>query len=159
MPFFATTPLIGPGLDTPTTDAQFALGTRVNGTDGSTWVYVQAAGAIEQYDVVSVDEDYQATPATPTTVATGDQLAAAQVAFADDAYGWVALNGGALTLAVSAHATVNTVLYIGTVSGHLSTTASSATLSGVRITTSNATSAVANIECILTWPRCLGAGN
>lgn len=155
---FNTTPTIGVALEQPATEAQFDVGTRLQGTDASTWVYVQANGAIDQYDVVTIDETGTATPATIASVIDGNQLGFAQVAIADDEYGWVALNGNPLTVAVSGTSTVNVPLYIGTVSGHLSTTASSATVAGIAIQTASSTSAGTSATAIVTWPKTLQAG-
>ena len=40
------------------------LGTRMVGTDASTWLYVTAGSAVAQYDVVAVTEAYSAVPIT-----------------------------------------------------------------------------------------------
>lgn len=157
--FYQTGSTLGVNLNATNATAQFALGTRIPGSDGTTWVYVQAAGAIEAFDVCTVDEDFQCAAAEIANAMTGSQLAFAQIAFADDEYGWVPLNGGGnLLVTVSAHSTLNTVLYIGTVSGHLSTTGSSATVVGVAIQTANSTSTNATPEIIATWPRIGGTG-
>jgi hypothetical protein len=156
--FFITSGAAGANLDGTTTDQRFALGTRVTGNNGTTWFYVQADGAIDDNDVVTVDENFQATPATIATTIDGNQLAFAQNAFADNEYGFVAVNGPSLTVAVSGTSTVNVAIYIGTVSGHLSTTASSATVAGVAIQTASSTSTGTSATAIVTWPKILQAG-
>lgn len=156
--FFATSGLAGANLDVTSVTQQFALGTRIAGNSGTTWVYVQADGAVDDNDVVSIDETFQATPVTIASAIDGGQLAVAQCAFADNEYGWVALNGGALTVAVSGTSTVSVAIYIGTVSGHLSTTASSATVAGIAIQTASSTSTGVSSTAIVSWPKCLLAG-
>lgn len=152
--FYVSSSVIGVDLNNTSSTATHALGTVVQGSDGTQWVYVQANNAIEQYDVVTIDEDFQCDCATIALALTGSQIGFAQVAFADDEYGWVPVRGlGNMLVSVSAHSTLNTVLYIGTVSGHLSTTASSATVAGVAIQTASTTSAVSTPEVIATWPR------
>lgn len=52
--------------------------------------YVQASGAITAYDAVKVDNDGQASALTTTISGTEPTaVGAAQVAFADNEYGWV----------------------------------------------------------------------
>lgn len=156
--FYSNSSKLGVNLNATTTDAQFSLGDVVTGSDGSEWVYVQADGAIDQYDVVTVDEGFQATPATVATTIDGNQLSFAQIAFADNEYGWVARRGGELIVAVSGTSTVNVAIYIGTVSGHLSTTASSATVAGVALQTASSTSTGTSATAIVSWPKILQAG-
>ncbi len=73
------------------------LGDRASTPDGKVYVYVQANGAItgDGY-VVSIDESYQAVMTdtdTAATVAEGQSIGVAEVAFADDDYGWVQIYG------------------------------------------------------------------
>ena len=158
MAFYQTSSKIGVNLNAVSATADFTLGDVVQGSDGTEWVFVQANGTIDQYDVVSVDESFQASPASIPSVIEGDQLGFAQVAFADNEYGWVARRGGELVVAVSGTSTVNVAIYIGTVSGHLSTTASSATVVGVAIQTASSTSTGTSATAIVTWPKILQAG-
>ena len=152
--FYATSSKIGVNLNAVTTDAQFSLGDAVDGSDGTKWVYVQASGAIEAFDAVTIDENFQCYCSEIANAMDGQKLGFAQIAFADNEYGWVAVSGlGNLLVSVSSHSTINAVLYLGTVSGHLSTTASSATVAGVAIQTASSTSAVSTPEVIATYPR------
>jgi hypothetical protein len=158
MPFYQTGSKLGVNLNAVSSTADFTLGEVVLGSDGTEWVFVQADGAIDLYDVVTVDENFQATPATIATTIDGNQLGFAQVAFTDNDYGWVARRGNELIVAVSGTSTVNVAIYIGTVSGHLSTTASSATVAGVAIQTASSTSTGTSATAIVTWPKILQAG-
>lgn len=149
-----TTTVAGARLSNPESTQRHTLGTRILGTDNTSWVYVQASGAISASDVVTIDSSFQATRATVASAIAGGQLGFAQVAFADDDYGWVPLNGAPLTVNVSATSTLNVAIYVGTTSGHLSTTASSATVNGVVLLTANTSTAVAAFSAICTWPVC-----
>ena len=87
--------LLGVGIaDTPTSNATgHVLGTQVLGDDGTKYVYVQASGAITQYDCVAIDEAFQAAAITKALADDGHKIGFAQVAFADNDYGWVATEG------------------------------------------------------------------
>jgi hypothetical protein len=61
-------------------------------TEGS-FVFVQASGAIGQYDFVHIDVDGQAAKCTTTLAAQTSQVGAAQVAAADNEYLWVWIGG------------------------------------------------------------------
>jgi len=62
------------------------------------FVFVQADGAIDQYGWVKIEQDGQAAMLTTTNAGSqGLLIGVAQVAFANDEYGWVwvgGLNGG-----------------------------------------------------------------
>jgi hypothetical protein len=57
------------------------------------FVFVQANGAISQYDFVHVDTDGQAAKCTTTLAAQTSQVGVAQVAAADNEYLWVWIGG------------------------------------------------------------------
>lgn len=88
---------IGTGFDRTTATALFPLGTIAWGTPGKAYVYVQANGAItgDGY-VVSIDYAHQATMTDTDVAATileGNRVGVADVAFADNEYGWVQVYG------------------------------------------------------------------
>jgi len=72
----------------------FELGTMMWGHGGKCYVYVQASGAItgDGY-VVTIDEAFQAAMLTSSNDAYGDKIGVADVAFADNDYGWVQVYG------------------------------------------------------------------
>lgn len=116
----ATSGALGVNFTTTTTGtttngagALFALGTVVDGTDGSKWIYVQANGAITQYDVVGIDEDYQASTITSALAGAGYLPGFAQVAFADNDMGWVALRGSNINVRAAQSCAADTLLYVG----------------------------------------------
>ena len=61
-------------------------------TEGS-FVFVQANGAIAQYDFVHIDTEGQAAKCTTTLAAQTSQVGAAQIAAADNEYLWVWIGG------------------------------------------------------------------
>lgn len=81
--------LIGAQLGTYTTDAQFALGTLANGTDGALFQYVQALSAISTYNAVVIDQDGKASNATTTNAAELKSVGVAQLSIAVSCFGWV----------------------------------------------------------------------
>lgn len=98
---FATSPIAGCALDTvtagTTTDgagAPIQLGTRCLGNDGTEWMFVQAGAAISQYMFVAIDAAFQAYPVNSARVIEGMSVGVAQIAFADNDFGWVCLTGG-----------------------------------------------------------------
>lgn len=154
MPTYINTEgLAGANLNATTTDQLLSLGTVCTAQNNTRWTYVQADGAISAGDLVTIDDAGQATRATIAAAMSGDVLAFAQIAFADNEYGFVAVSGNPVTANVSATSTLNVAIYIGTTSGHISTTASSATLAGVALMTANASTAVASFNAIVSWPR------
>ena len=149
-----TTGLLGVTLtDTPTTQA-IQLGTKVSTDDNGTYLYVQANGAITQYDAVGVDENYQAASLTTAMADDGWMIGFAQVAFADNDYGWVALTGSNINVAVLASCAADTALYTTSTAGTLSSTTntSGTKIDGVVAVVSAGTAATTT-EIIATWPR------
>lgn len=154
--FVSNSPTIGVDLNNTTTTANFALGSRVNGSSDTLWVYVNANGAISAGDCVSINATGTATRATQATLyAKANEVAFAQNAFADQEYGWVARNGLGLTIAVSATVSASATLYLATTSGKLSDVASSGTFVGIGIAGVSTTATTTTTTGTLSWPRCL----
>jgi hypothetical protein len=107
------------GFTITTADRQFALGDCAYGSDGSAWVYVQANGAItgDGY-VCTIDEDWQAYMLTTSNDAEGDILGVADVAFADNDYGWLQIKGVCGVL-VAANCAANTRINATATAGQL----------------------------------------
>lgn len=137
--------------------ALFGLGQHVLGNASTEWIYVNAGLAITTGQIVGINATFTATPATATVAFAGQQLAFAQGAFAASDYGWVALRGDNLVVALSGVSTLGAALYIGN-SGQITTTAASGTLAGVTILTASATAILnAATTAYVSWPR-LSAG-
>lgn len=140
------------GTSTDGEDAEFKLGTCLNGSDNTVWCYVQANGAIDQYDAVGIDENFQAAALTKTMVDDGWNIAFAQVAFSDNDFGWVALRGANIQVNVLASCAVDVALYSSGSAGHLDDDSSSQTkVEGVVLVA--AASAQGNYEVLATYPR------
>lgn len=144
--FYATSGLLGANPVVTETTAKFKLGTRMVGNDGTEWFYVQANGAIAQYDVVGIDETWQAAAITKALADADSLVGAAQVGFADNDYGWVA-NAGAgsnFKINVLASCVADAALYTTATAGKLDDDATSQTaINGVVIVTTNGGSTAA----------------
>lgn len=141
-----------------TTDQMAGLLDVAEGSSGSVWVYVQASGAIDQYDVVTIDEDGTARAITNTVAAAGDghRIGAAQIAFADNEYGWVAVAGSDIKINVAASCNPDAILWTTATDGTLddaSASASNLKITGIAtVTTATASGAQAE-EAILSYPQ------
>ena len=109
--------------------ANFALGSHVLGNANSEWVYVCAGLAITTGMIVSLSATFTAIPANSTGAITAPapQLAFAQGAFAAADFGWVAIRGDNLVVALSSTSSMAAALYIGQ-SGSIATVPATATL-------------------------------
>lgn len=82
----------------PETTARFALGTRINCSDGTSWIYlaIPTSQAITQYACCAVNSTNRAVPVTSTIGLTGRAIAIAQQAVSSDAtnvqYMWFLLS-------------------------------------------------------------------
>lgn len=130
--------------------AQHRLGEIVHGTNGSVWVYAQAGGVIAQYDVCVLDETFQAVAITTTNAAAGWSVAAAQVAFADNEYGWFCRSGTGVKINVLTLAAADGPLYTTATAGKLDDTATTL-VSGLQITTTAGGGTEAE-DAILNYP-------
>lgn len=141
------------GTTTDGADAKFTLGERHIGSDATVWVYVQAGSAITQYDCVTIDENFQAVPMTDTTAGAGHMVGFAQVAFADNEFGWVAIEGTNIKGRFAASCVADSNLWSNTVSGVLddASTAGAIEIHGVTLVTS-ISSATASAEIIARAP-------
>lgn len=101
------------GTTTDGAGAKFTLGQRVTGSDNTEWVYVQASGAITQYDVVAIDENYQAATVTSALAGAGHLAGFAQVAFDDNDFGWVALRGSNISVRAAQSCAADAKLFVG----------------------------------------------
>ena len=146
-----------PGFTTASTadGRDFQVGNMAIGDDGSCWVYVQASGAIDQYDICVLDETWQAAAATTTNTASafGQWCGVAAVAFADNDYGWVQMSG-VTSVNVLANAAANAALNSTATAGTLDDdgTTGAETIDGIVLTTANGGS-TASAAAVLLWPK------
>lgn len=142
-------------VDNLTDGRAFAPGNRFTDHEGNVYVYVQAAGAVDQYDFVSIDEDYQATALADAGGAAGHMLGCAQVAFADNDYGFVAVHGTNIKGNILASCAADTeALYTTATAGHVddATSAGAVRLVGV-VAVAAAAAANTNKEIIMSNAR------
>ena len=143
--------LQGVDFETTETTAKFPVLSGCLDSWGGHWKYVQANGAITIYAVVKVDNDGQATALT--TAISGvepTQVGIAQVAFADNDYGWVFVGPGAGTGSgikvnnlVACAADVK--LYTAT-AGNVDDTATDL-IAGLTLVTANVSGGTTSTEC------------
>lgn len=130
----------------------YALGTRVTASDGSVWVYVQAEAAIAQYSWVAIDENFEAVLGTKALADAGHMVGFAQVAFADDDFGWVCVHGANISVRVLASCAADVQLYTSGTAGALDDTSGSQTLIRGVVLVAAATSTASTRECIANYP-------
>ena len=128
------------------------LGSRMVGTDASTWLYVTAGSAVAQYDVVAVTEAYSAVPITKALVDSGELIAVAPEAITSGEYAWVQLNG-ICTINVLASAAADVILYSSATAGSLDDTATSHTrVDGIKLSTARGGTA-GSAPAIASYPK------
>ncbi len=151
---YATDGMIGASLAKTSTTAEHNLGQNIRATDNSIWVYVQANGAITQYDAVGIDENFQAAALTKTMADSGHGVGFAQVAFADNEYGWVASHApGNVSVRCAASCAADVNLYTTATAGVLDDTSASQTLlRGVVLVAAGTSGGVSARECIAAYP-------
>jgi hypothetical protein len=133
----------------------FAIGTKTRGTDGSEWTYVTAAESLTQYYWVGIDENFAASLLTDAMAADGWIIGVTQVLIGNTYSGWVCTQGANVTGRVALSVAADTPLHTSAVAGVLDDLTSVGTkIDGVVAVTGNAlTSAGANVEVLLTFPR------
>ena len=129
------------------------LGQCVVGSDGTKWIYCQASGAIRQYDIVAIDEDYTARAVTSALAGAGHRPGFSQFAFTDNQFGFIACEGSNISINVASSCAADALLYVGTtgLSAGVADDASATgrvTLQGVVLVTANASSTTTGLECI-----------
>ena len=130
----------------------FGLGDRFCDHEGNEFCYVQANGAIAQYEFVGIDENYQAAPLTAAMAGDGWMVGAAQVAFADNEYGFICMRGTNVSGNVLANAAADTVLRTSATAGSLDDNTTGTQIDGVVAVTARGTSN-GEVEVIMTFPR------
>jgi len=131
------------------TTAKFAVGTFAEGGDGSKWLYVKANSAVTQYMWVGIAKDFTMNPGTKAHLDAGRKPGIAQVAFAANEYGWVAVKGGNDGIKVRAKNSCqpSVALYSTATAGYVDDTAASQTLLNGLVLTDTSTSTGADEEC------------
>lgn len=147
--------IIGVDLDSTSTTQLFALGTHVQGSNNSEWVYVQiGATAVTAYKAVAFNNAYTCGMASVTDLLNGLQIGVAQTAMATGSFGWVAIRGNSLGVlgSSSVTATAQGIFLHGT--GLVDNAVSaSGTLAGISFVSVAQTAGVTVSGCLLSWPR------
>jgi hypothetical protein len=131
---------------------EFVLGTRHTAADGGEYMYVHASGAIAQYDAVGIDEDFEAAPITKAMADDGWFVGFAQVAIADNSFGWVATKGSNIQCKLLINCAADSVLYTSATAGSLDDTSTSQTKIDGVVSVETITAAT-NAEIIATHPK------
>lgn len=139
--------------DSEAEQPMFTLGQTVDTEDGGRYMYVHASGAITQFDAVGIDENYEAAALTKAIADDGHMIGFAQVAFADNDYGWVCVNGSNINVRVAASCAADVSLYTTSTAGVLDDTSASQTkIQGITAVAANATTSATNTEIIAISP-------
>lgn len=156
---FVTSSTLGASFTASNSTALFALNTIAHGSDGSEWQYIQASGTLATGALVQIRADGTALVATTANLiapgaGVGYSIGFTQFQLAQGEFGFVAKSGHNMVVLCSGSAAPTAVLYLANTPGAISTTAGSATLAGIYITTSASTaSLVMSGRAILNYPR------
>lgn len=134
---------------------QFPLGKVVKTRDGGAYMYVHASDDIAQFDAVGIDENYEAAPLTNAMAQDGWKIGFAQVAIADNAFGWVALTGSDIGCNVLTSCAADKPLYTSGTAGKLDDgTGSGTTKTLIKgVVAVNAVTAATSTEIIANYPH------
>lgn len=88
------TTLVKTGTTTDGAGAEFKLGSIHTKSDGSKFMYFQAAAAIAQYQAVAITELGQGALLTSDLALDGHAIGFPQVAMADNDFGWAMIDSG-----------------------------------------------------------------
>jgi len=132
------------------------VGTRYVNDLGYEYVYVHADGAIAQYDFAVFDESFEAFKITAALAQSHPSGGVAQVAFADNDYGWLLTRGVGL-VNVLANCAAEVQLYTSGTAGSLDDTdAGHRAVIGIRLSASVG-GAPASAACYLDNPKTIVA--
>ena len=130
----------------------FEVGKCVTASDGQKYMYVHASAAIAQYDVVGISETFEAAPLTKAMADDGWFVGAAQVAFADNDFGWVCV-GGVAEINVLASCAPDVALCTSGTAGKLDDDTTSQTKIDGIVQVDAAVTSAANTTALMTFPR------
>ena len=156
---FVTSSTLGASFTASNATALFTTNTIAHGSDGSEWQYIKATGTLATGALVAIKPDGTAIAATTAMLIApgageGYSIGFTQFQLAQGEFGYVCKRGHNMVVLCSGSAAPTAVLYLANTPGALSTTAGSATLAGIYITTSASTaSLVMSGRAILNYPR------
>jgi hypothetical protein len=126
---------IGVDVAKQTSTPLFKLGTRAYGEQDQEYLYVLSSGAIAQWGLAAIDENFTARACTTTLAGQANGPGWAQLAFATDTYGWIPVNGRGLFGLCRDNVAADAQLYATASAGKMTATASTGNpllINGVR---------------------------
>lgn len=153
---FTTTPVCGTDLDNVSASQGFALGTLVQGTNNSEWVFVKSEIVIPAYAALAISDGFVATLLNETNAPTAEVFAVAQTAFDGTVttpnYGWVCKNGtNNIQVLALASALKDVALFATATDGYLDD-AGTVGIDGIKLVADNGVTD-APVVCSMTAPH------
>ena len=153
-----TSSMVGIDLNNASTTQLFALGTHVQGSNNSEWVYVQiGATLVTAYKAVAFNNAYTCGQASGADILAGMQIGVAQTAMATSAFGWVAIRGAMGVMTTNSATATAQGIYLaasGATTGVFSNfTSASGTMAGISFVSVAQTATMTVTGAILSWPR------
>ena len=102
---------VGTIFNATTTTPSVALGTSAKTDDGGEVVYCISSGAVSQYALCGINEDFDVYMMTTALSVQSDRLGFPQIAFAAGEYGWVYLRGSNIKVRTKASALADAQLW------------------------------------------------
>ena len=129
---------------------EFKLGTVVTLDDGGEAIYVHAGGAVAVNDFVAIDENFEVAAITAALALVGHGIGvAADVALADNEFGWVRKSGTNFSGNTLASCAADISLYTSGTAGKLDDQSSGSTrIDGVVAVTAASAGGVTAVELI-----------
>ena len=153
--------VLGASLTSSDTTQLFALGTRINTTDGSTWEYVEATSTLTTGELCVINAAGSALLWTTALLAApsvvGMRVGAPQFVISQGEFGFVATQGRNLYVLCTGTIAAGTGVALAEdgVLGAMAANAAGLTLAGIHITTSASTATASVAIATLTYPRAL----
>lgn len=150
-------PVLGVNLSTADETQKVPLGTVITTTDGGEAVYCVASGAVSQYALCGINEDFDIYMMTTTLAAQSDRLGFPQVAAASGEYVWAYTRGSNIKVRTKASAAADSQLWTTASAGVVddATAAGALKLDGMVLVAAAGTAAngAAGIEVKASWPH------
>jgi len=156
MPLYAVTPVLGLNLNEWDDTQRVPLGTKVALTNGGDAVYCVSSGALSQYGLAGINEDFDVYMMTTALAAQSDKLGFPQIAASGGRYLWVPTGGSDIKVRTKASAAADTQLWTTASAGVVddATSANALKLDGIVLvaTAGSAGNGAAGIEIKASWP-------
>jgi len=135
--------------------ANFALGDRCQGNNGSEWVFVQASATVTANNLVAISNEFKAVCLTSALIASQlysygvAEFQASAAATSDYFWALLKANGGVAVNAVASTSTGSFVFIAGTAGMITSSVTSDALMNIVPVSATITTSASGPMECVI----------